>query len=163
MTIYDSRFTVFSPMRLAEESRVRLEQFFRSYERDETLRLPPVQVHAGVFARSLTGALRVAALTLGRHVFVARGVVWRDGRGRQTMKGWLLAHEAAHVRQFQRVGCMPFLLAYAREYLSLLVRGGRFDARARMEAYEQLSWEREARAAEVAYLAWRGRVPLSLV
>ena len=150
-------------MRLAEESLVRLEQFFRSYERDETLRLPSLKVHAGLCARSLTRALRVAALTLGRHVFVARGVVWRDARGRQTIKGWLLAHEIAHVRQFQRVGCAPFLYAYAREYLSLLMRGGRFDARARMEAYEQLSWEREARAAEVAYLEWRGRAPLSLL
>ncbi|HEV2799229.1 MAG TPA: DUF4157 domain-containing protein [Pyrinomonadaceae bacterium] len=148
-------------MRLAEESRVRLEQFFRSYERDEALHLPSLKIHAGFWSQSMTRALRVAALTLGRHVFVAREVVWRDAHGRQTIKGWLLAHETAHVRQFQRVGCVPFLYAYAREYLRLLVRGGRFDARARMKAYEQLSWEREARAAEAAYLEWRARVPLS--
>lgn len=150
-------------MRLAEESRARLESFFRSYERDEALRLPVVCVHAGVWSRSLTRALRVAAITLGSHVFVARGIVRRDARGRATMPGWLLAHEAAHVRQFQREGFWPFLFNYAREYLTLLVRGGRFDARARMMAYEQITREREARAAEAAYLEWRTRLRPTLL
>jgi len=78
------------------------------------------------------------------------------------MPGWLLAHEAAHVRQFQRAGLLSFSFNYAREYLTFLARGQKFDARARMEAYEQITREREARAVEAAYLDWCASVPPSL-
>ncbi|HLL16424.1 MAG TPA: DUF4157 domain-containing protein [Pyrinomonadaceae bacterium] len=149
-------------MRLAEESRARLERFFRSYEGDESLRLPLVFVHAGFWSDALLRALRVAAITIGRHIFVSRRIVERDARGQLTMPGWLLAHEAAHVRQFQRAGFIKFVCNYAREYLTLLARGGKFDASARMEAYEQITREREAREVEAAYLKWRVGVPPSL-
>ncbi|MCA1564930.1 MAG: DUF4157 domain-containing protein [Acidobacteria bacterium] len=149
-------------MRLAEESRARLEQFFRSYERDEKLRLPVVFVHAGFWSDGLTRVLRAAAFTVGRHIFVSRKVIGRDERGQLTMPGWLLAHEAAHVRQFQQAGFAPFLVNYAREYLTFLVRGGKFDAQARTEAYKRLAPEREAREVEAAYLKWRMSVPPSL-
>jgi hypothetical protein len=149
-------------MRLAEESRARLEQFFRSYERDESLRLPVVFVHAGFWAHKLTRVLGIAGITVGRHVIVSRRLIGRDSRGRLTMPGWLLAHEATHVRQYQREGFWPFLFNYAREYLSFLVRGGKFDAGARARAYLQITREREAREVEAAYLKWRAGVPPSL-
>jgi hypothetical protein len=148
-------------MRLAEESRARLELFFRSYERDATLRLPELFVYAGRWADGLTAVLRIGAMTVGRHIFVSRKVVGRNARGELTMPGRLLAHEAAHARQFQQAGFVPFAFNYAREYLALLVRGGKFDARARMGAYEQIAREREAREAEAAYLEWRAGVPPS--
>ncbi len=150
-------------MRLAEESRARLERFFRWYERDEGLRLPAVFVHAGFWSDNLTRMLRAAAFTIGRHIFVSRKVLARDGRGRLTMPGWLLAHEAAHVRQFQQAGFLKFAFNYAREYLTLLVRGGKFDAGARTQAYERIAPEREARGVEAAYLEWRAGVPTSPV
>jgi hypothetical protein len=149
-------------MRLAEESQARLESFFRSYEGDEQLRLPVVFVHAGFWSDSLTRAFRAAAFTVGRHIFVSRKLVGRDERGQLTMPGWLLAHEAAHVRQFQQAGFAPFLINYAWEYLTYLVRGGKFDARARLQAYEQIAQEREAREVEAAYLRWRVSLPPSL-
>jgi len=146
-------------MRLAEESHARLERFFRSYERDEKLRLPPVFVHAGFWSDKLTRVLRIAAITVGRHIFVSRKVVGRNVRGQLTMPGWLLAHEAAHVRQFQQAGFLPFVFNYAREAVAFLVRSGKFDASARIEAYEQITREREAREVEAAYLKWRVSVP----
>jgi hypothetical protein len=149
-------------MRLAEESRARLEQFFRSYERDEKLRLPLIFIHAGFWSNVLTRAFRAAAFTVGRHIFVARKVIGKDGRGQLTMPGWLLAHEAAHVRQFQRAGFLPFLFNYARQYLTFLAQGGKFNLKARTEAYERLTPEREAREVEAAYLEWRARVPTPL-
>ncbi len=123
------------------------------------LRLPPVHVHAGFWSKGLTRLLRIAAITLGRHIFVARGVLWRDVSGQLAMHGWLLAHETAHVRQYQRAGFLPFIFDYVRQYLVFLVRRGKFDARARTEAYEQIAQEREAREVEAAYLAWRTSVP----
>jgi hypothetical protein len=146
-------------MRLAEESRARLERFFRSYERDETLRLPVVFVHAGFWSDGLTRFLRIAAITVGRHIFVSRDAVRRNARGQLTMHGRLLAHETAHARQFQQAGFLPFVYNYAREYVAFLVRRGKFDGRARFEAYEQITREREAREVEAAYLKWSLNAP----
>jgi hypothetical protein len=150
-------------MRLAEESRARLESFFRWYERDERLRLPAVFIHAGFWSDNLTRMLRAGAFTVGRHIFVSRKVIVRNAHGELTMPGWLLAHEAAHVRQFQRAGFLKFAFSYTREYLTLLVRGGKFDAGARMRAYEQIAPEMAARGVEAAYLEWRAGVPPSPV
>ena len=142
-------------MRLSEESHARLEQFFGWYGRDEKLRLPLMFIHAGFFSHHLTRVLRIAAITIGRHIFVSRVYLERDERGRLTIQGGLLAHEAAHVRQFQREGFLPFLYNYLREYVTFLFRTGKLNATARRAAYEQITREQEAREVEAAYLEWR--------
>jgi Domain of unknown function (DUF4157) len=142
-------------MRLAEESQARLEQFFRWYGRDEKLRLPRMFIHAGFLSHQLTRVLRSAAFTVGRHIFVSQVYLERDERGRLTMRGWLLVHEAAHVRQFQREGFVPFLYNYLREYVTFLSGAGKLNAMARRVAYEQITREQEAREVEAAYLEWR--------
>jgi hypothetical protein len=146
-------------MRLAEESHERLERFFRSYERDEELRLPEIFIHAGFCSDALMRILRIAAITLGRHIFISRRIVGRNASGQMIAPGWLLAHEATHVRQFQQAGFLPFVYNYLREYVTLLARGGKFDARARTRAYERITREREAREVQAAYLIWRMSVP----
>jgi hypothetical protein len=150
-------------MRLSEESHARLEQFFRWYGRDEKLRLPRMFIHAGFLSHQLTRVLRIAAITIGRHIFVSPEYLERDERGHITIRGWLLAHEVAHVRQFQREGFLPFLYNYLREYLSYLFRIGKLNAAARRVAYEQITREQEAREVEAAYLEWRLSVTLSPV
>jgi hypothetical protein len=142
-------------MRLAEESHARLEQFFRWYVRDEKLQLPLMFIHAGFLSSHLTRAFRIAAITIGRHIFVSPVYLERDERGQLTIRGGLLAHEAAHVRQFQREGLLPFLYNYLREYVTFLFRSGKLDTDARRAAYEQITREREAREVEAAYLEWR--------
>jgi hypothetical protein len=156
-SIRDLRFTihVLIAMRLAEESHARLERFFRWHERDEKLRLPVMFVHAGFLSHHLTRVLRIEAITIGRHIFVSPVELERDERGHLPMRGGLLAHEAAHVRQFQREGLLPFLYNYLREYLTFLYRIGKLDATARRLAYEQITHEQEAREVEAAYLEWR--------
>jgi hypothetical protein len=156
-SIHDLRFTIHVSiaMRLAEESHARLEQFFRWHGRDEKLRLPLMFIHAGFLSHHLTRALRSAAFTIGRHIFVSRAYLEKDERGHLRIRGWLLAHEAAHVRQFQREGFLPFLYNYLREYATFLFRSGKLDAAARRVAYEQITREKEAREVEAAYLEWR--------
>jgi hypothetical protein len=145
-------------MRLAEESHARLEQFFRWHGRDEKLRLPLMFIHAGFLSHFLTRTLRIAAITIGRHIFVSPVYLERDRHGHVKMRGGLLAHEAAHVRQFQREGFLAFLSNYLREYVTCLFRAGTLNAAARRAAYEQITREREAREVEAAYLEWRLRV-----
>ena len=150
-------------MRLSEESHARLEEFFRWHGRDEKLRLPLMFIHAGFLSHHLAKVLRSAAFTVGRHVFVSRVYLARDKGGRLTIRGGLLAHEAAHVRQFQREGFLPFLYNYLREYVTFLFRTGKLDATARLAAYEQITREQEAREVEAAYLEWRVNVTPLLV
>lgn len=112
-------------------------------------------IHAGFLSHHLTRVLRSAAFTIGRHIFVSQAYLKRDERGRLTMRGGVLAHEAAHVRQFQREGFLPFLYNYLREYATFLFRYGKLNATARRVAYEQITREQEAREVEAAYLEWR--------
>ena len=142
-------------MRLAEESHARLEQFFRWHGRDDQLLLPLMFIHAGFLTHHLTRILRIAAITVGRHIFVSPVYLDRDLRGQMTMRGGLLAHEVAHVRQYQREGLLTFLYNYLLEYVTLLCRMGTLDATARRVAYEQITRETDAREVEAAYRAWR--------
>lgn len=118
-------------------------------------------IHAGFLSHHLTRVLRSAAFTIGRHIFVSQVYLKRDDGGHLRMRGWLLAHEAAHVRQFQSEGFLPFLYNYLREYVTFLFRSGKLDAVARRVAYEQITREQEAREVEAAYLEWRLSVTAS--
>jgi hypothetical protein len=57
----------------------------------------------------------------------------------------LLAHELTHVRQYRRSGAAVFLGRYVGEYLGRRLAGARH-----VQAYRELSFEREA---EEAWLA----------
>ena len=143
-------------MRLAEDSRLELELFFREFLRDESLRVPRVRFYAGRWALWLTLAGRVGAVTLGRRVLVAPSFLSR-GEGGAGIPWRLAVHEVAHVLQYGRTGTLRFLPRYLREYVAWLWRAGKLDARSRMRAYLKISFEREARAASREFAVWRGR------
>ncbi len=142
-------------MRLSAESHARVEQFFREYLNEPGLRLPPIDFQGGAAARVLTGFAGMGAITFGRRVFVRPGLFGSDGRGRATLPGWLVVHEAAHVLQYERRGLAPFLRDYLRGYWRALREGGRWDGRGRMAAYLAIAEEREASSAEAAYTSSR--------
>ena len=78
----------------------------------------------------------VLAITLGRRVYVAAGVA--EGEIEQLMR-----HELVHVQQIARLGVVRFYWRYFREYIALRRRG-----LSSAEAYQQISFETEAFAAE---------------
>ena len=78
----------------------------------------------------------VAAITLGRRIWIASGV---QGEARVR----LLRHEQVHVDQMCRLGMPRFLFRYLREYLANRLHGLNAD-----EAYRRISFEVEAFAAE---------------
>lgn len=143
-------------MRLAEDSRAELELFFREFLRDASVRVPRVEFYAGAWARRITRAGRIDAITLGRRVFVAPSLLSRR-QGRTLIGGPLAAHEVAHVLQYQRVGALRFLVRYLKEYRAGLRRAGALGAAGRRRAYREISFEREARTAERAFNDWRAR------
>jgi hypothetical protein len=142
-------------MLLAAESHQRLEAFLREHFRRPTLRLPPLYFYGGRFAGWLTRSFHIGAITFGRHIFVLPDLIERSGEGRLTVPGWLAAHEATHVLQFERAGVAGFLITYLRGYWRALRSQKRWDAKAHMQAYLTITEECDAREAEKAYTEWR--------
>jgi hypothetical protein len=141
-------------MRLARESHERLEKFFREYFKDPQLRLPPIYLHRGRIARMVTKQLRIGALTIGRHILLSPARV-TEREGSLTTEGWLVAHEATHVLQYERDGYLRFFIHYFYGYWRALRGGGsRLSREARMSAYLAIEAERIAHEVERAYQDW---------
>lgn len=88
----------------------------------------------------LSLVIRPVAVTLGRHVFVRRGVDPTDV---------LLRHEAVHVAQFAELGLVRFLWFYVTDWLRAwwALRDG-------AAAYRAIRFEQEARALEHFRVPW---------
>lgn len=83
----------------------------------------------------------VIGITLGRRIYLSpRVAAMPSAKAEQ-----LIRHELAHVRQIQRLGLMRFLWRYGREYVRHR-RAGLSSA----AAYDAISFEQEARAAELS-------------
>ena len=147
-------------MRLAPEAHRHIEAFLRERKQCESLRLPPVSVYVGRWARLLTGTFGILAITFGRRVFVSARVVKRDERGRLTVPAGLLAHEAMHVVQYGEAGFAGFLLSYLGEYWRGLRAQPGWGRAAREAAYRAIKQEREAYEAEDAYRVWAALVKM---
>ncbi|HKS26612.1 MAG TPA: DUF4157 domain-containing protein [Pyrinomonadaceae bacterium] len=143
-------------MKLAAPSHEHLENFLREFYQDSTLRLPIIRFHGGALARLVTRALRIGAITFGRHVLISPELIKTDSSGRRSAPGWLVAHEAVHVLQYEREGYARFLMHYLMGYWRALRESGKWGREARMNAYLSIAEERAAQEVERAYQA-RGR------
>lgn len=76
----------------------------------------------------------VAAITLGRRIYVAGGIENVEA---------LLQHELVHVQQIARLGVLTFYWRYIAEYI-----GNRRNGMSRSDAYRKISFEVEAFDAE---------------
>lgn len=141
-------------MRLSPEAHRQVEEFMRVYFRDPQLKLPSIKIYGGKLGRLVTKLLNISAITIGRRIIVTPQLVRRDEAQRVTLPGWLLAHECAHVMQYERAGMLGFLASYLNEYVKTLRLSRKLDAGARNTAYRAIRHEREARAAEAEYAEW---------
>lgn len=141
-------------MKLAESSRVKLEEFFREITNDERLRLPEIFFHAGSFSEILTRHLKIHGITIGRNIFIAPEFVFFSDKDFYKTHIELAAHEITHVLQFQREGFVKFFYKYLKSYLQNLRRQKVWDAAARQQAYLDIPFETEARAAAAKFVEW---------
>jgi hypothetical protein len=143
-------------MRLAAESRLLIEQFFRAQFGDPQVELPPIKVYGNALINYFLRWQRVGAITFGSCVFVDSAYFARDTNGRMMMPGWLMAHEATHVLQFARDGWVKFLTAYLRDYVRELFaqQSGVRRAEARVNAYRAIAAERQAHEMEKRFKEW---------
>jgi hypothetical protein len=142
-------------MKLSRAAHEEVESFLREYRGEPGLKLPRFSIHAGAGALAVMWFVRMGAITLGRHVFVSPPLVRRDSRGRFSLAGWLVVHEAVHVLQYEERGFAGFLFKYLLGYWRALGGERGWNAAARMAAYMEIAEEREARAAERAYVERR--------
>ncbi len=150
-------------MFLAAHTELHLQEFFRHFTNDATLRLPVVRVQRNALARFVTGRLRISGITVGRRILLAPSQVEarvesgieREIRGEFVVSEELLVHEMMHVVQYERDGFARFVCGYIGDYLRTLWREKRCDAATRMAAYLAIPAECEARAAAREYTQWR--------
>lgn len=117
--------------------------------------MPQLKIYCNGWTGWLTKVLRIGAITVGHRIFVSPKFSTRNERtGQIHLPGWLVAHEAVHVLQYQREGILRFLANYLREYVQTLIKARRFGAGARTAAYYAISHEVEAHIAEQAYHRW---------
>lgn len=96
-------------------------------------RIPIIHLDSRVPAL-LSLVVRPLAVTLGRHIFVRRGVI---------ATARLLRHEAVHVAQFAELGWIRFFWLYVTDWIRAWLA-----LRDRRAAYRAIRLEQEARALE---------------
>lgn len=77
--------------------------------------------------------IKANAVTIGNNIYYKQNVI----------PEWLVRHELKHVEQYRTRGVLGFLLVYLYEYLI-----GRIIGKSHQDAYEDISFEIEAREAE---------------
>lgn len=133
-------------MKLSRQLHHQLESFFREFFDDEKLRLPEIEIYGNRGARLATKILSVHGISFGRFIFIKPDLIRRDSQERLCISKELLAHEAAHVLQYQQLGAAKFLYKYFKSYFAALKLKKSWDFNSRAEAYLEIPFEAEARA-----------------
>lgn len=141
-------------MRLSRRTHKKFETFFRQYFEDDKLKLPDIEIYIKRGAGIITRLLAVEGITIGRHIFIKPSVARHRSKDSFSIGKNLLAHELTHVLQYQKLGFFGFLIDYLKEYFSGLKRKKKWNSRARMEAYWEISHEVEARKTAEQFVEW---------
>ncbi len=141
-------------MKLADDSRLKLEAFFRETLGDKSFRLPKIYFYSGKFSVFLTAALKIHGITIGRNIFITPKFVTLSAENFKKIHVELAAHEIAHVIQYGREGFIKFFYKYLRAYLRNLSWKRNWDAAARHRAYLEIPFEIEARAVAAKFVEW---------
>jgi len=141
-------------MRLSRETHQKLESFFCQCFEDSKLKLPEIEIYARGGARLLTSVLSVDGLTLGRRIFIKPDLARRHGRRNLCVPKILLAHEIAHVLQYQKLGFFRFLYTYFKSYFRALKNKKRWNFISRGQAYLEIPHEVEARQISAEFIEW---------
>jgi hypothetical protein len=145
-------------MRLSRKSHDQLETFFRYYFQDENLRLPRIELFGRGFARLLAKVLSIYGITFGRFIFIRPALLSRNENDELCIPKELMAHEAAHALQYQRLGWLRFFYTYLKGYWQALRKKEKCDLNARMQAYLEIPHEVEARACAAAFIEWSSKM-----
>lgn len=141
-------------MKLAESSRLKLEEFFRETLHDERFRLPAIYFHAGKFSTALTLLLKIHGITIGKNIFITTRYIETGKEKTRKINVELAAHEIAHVLQYEREGFVSFFYKYLTGFFKNLRKQKNWNAASRQTAYLDIPFEVEARATATRFVVW---------
>ncbi|MEP6904365.1 MAG: DUF4157 domain-containing protein [Actinomycetota bacterium] len=141
-------------MKLAQKSKLKIEEFFREYLSDEKFQLPEICFYAGRLTQVLTSVLNTDGITIGRRIFIFPGNFRFDENELLKLDPKLAVHEIAHVLQYQREGFGRFLWLYMKSFLLNLKPKKKWDLISRTEAYLDIPYEIEAREIASKFKNW---------
>ena len=142
-------------MRLSKQTHQELESFFREFYRDENLKLPEIEIFIRRGSKIIVKLTSVYAITFGRFIFVRTSLLTRNLKEELCMSKELLAHEATHVLQYQKLGLLGFFYTYLKGYWKALKQKEKWDLNARTEAYLEIPHEIEARLCGAEFIEWK--------
>lgn len=141
-------------MYLAKDAHAKFEEFYREFFDEQKNGLPKIKIYARRGAGFVTKILNVNGITIGRSIFIRPQLTKFANDARLFAPKALVAHELAHVLQYQQLGFIKFFYTYLRDYFRILKTKEKWDFNARMEAYLEISHEVEARRFAAEFLAW---------
>jgi hypothetical protein len=141
-------------MYLAKDAHAKFEEFYKEFFDEETGGVPKIKIYARRGAGFITKILNVNWITVGRRIFIRPHLTKFADDARLYAPKALIAHELAHVLQYQQLGFVKFFYTYLRDYFRILKTKKKWDFNARMEAYLEISHEIEARRFAAEFLEW---------
>lgn len=141
-------------MKLSRELHQQIENYFRFYFKDETLKLPEVEIFVRRGAWLFSRLFIVNGITFGRHIFIRPELVKRNSKNRLIISKNLLVHELTHTMQYQKQGFLRFLFSYFKAYFINLKRKKKWDIYSRAESYLEIPHEIEARDSAEKFIQW---------
>ena len=155
LSLIGSRFKIHEFMYLSEVSRRIFQDFCGECSTIKPQTVPPVRFFTGGGAGFLTKLLNINGITFGRSVIINPDLIRRDDGGKTRAPSELIAHELAHVLQYERLGYVRFLYIYLRDWWRIFKSKPKWNSAARREAYFDIPHEIEARRFAGEYLGWR--------
>ena len=144
-------------MKLSRKSHQRLERFFRDYFGDEELTLPQVDLYIKRGAGLITKVFKIYGITFGQYIFIRPDFLYRNENRELCISKELLAHELAHVLQYQKLGWFRFFYTYLKAYFAALRRKEKWNPAAREQAYLEIPHEIEARDCASKFMQWMSK------
>ena len=141
-------------MYLAKDAHEKFEEFYRDFFDERNHTLPKIKIYARRGAGLITKVLNINGITIGRRILIRPQLITSSDDALLRAPKALIAHELAHVLQYQRLGFVKFLYTYLEGYWQALKKKEKWDAGARLEAYLEIPHEVEARQFAADFLVW---------
>ncbi len=141
-------------MKLSRKSQRQLEIFFREYFNNENLKLPKIENYAKRGAWLVTKILGIDGITFGRHIFIKPSLLKNNTGEQLSISKVLIAHEVAHILQYQKYGVFGFFYSYLKGFFAALKQKKKWDFISRIEAYLEIPHEIEARICAAKFVEW---------
>ncbi|MCB1023296.1 MAG: DUF4157 domain-containing protein [Acidobacteria bacterium] len=141
-------------MQLSRAAHKLFEDFFCQRGHCNRQDFPEIEIYAKRGSWLITNLIMVDGITFGRYVFVNPGLTERDEKRVLRVSKILIAHEMAHVLQYQRLGFSRFMKSYLSDFLRIFVKKDKWNLQTWFESYSEIPHEVEARRIASEFSVW---------